>query len=137
MHTEHLRNLHPGWVVGGWLVAIAVTSVVYLTLVGTRLFPLGETGVLAVTLAVAVGFFAGGFFVGVRWSNAPALHGAGITLFGVLVWFVGALALPGRFSLVRESAATVLGLILVQLAASVAGGMTGRRRVVGPDDQAG
>jgi hypothetical protein len=21
MHSEHISNLHPGWVVGGWLVA--------------------------------------------------------------------------------------------------------------------
>jgi hypothetical protein len=136
MHSEHLRNLHPGWVVGGWLVAIAVTSVVYLALVGTGLLPLADSDVLGVTVAVAVGFFTGGFFVGVRWTNAPVLHGAAITLFGVLVWFVGALTLPGRVSILRESAPAVLGLILVQLVASVAGGWSGMRRVMGGADEA-
>ena len=28
MHSEHLTNLHPGWVVGGWLIAVAVTFAV-------------------------------------------------------------------------------------------------------------
>ncbi len=136
MHSEHLGNLHPGWVVGGWLVAIAVTSVVYLTLVGTGILPFNDSGILGVTLAVAVGFFVGGFFVGVRWTNAPVLHGAAITLFGVLLWFVGTLALPRRFAILRESAPAVLGLILIQLVAAVAGGWSGRRRVMGDSDDA-
>lgn len=131
MHTEHLNNLHPGWVVGGWAVAVAVTSIVYLALVGTSFVPAGQSGVLWVTLAVAVGFYVGGFFVGVRWTNAPILHGAAITLFGVLVWFVGALALPGSLGGMVGSGPGVLGIILVQLAASVLGGWSGRRRVVG------
>jgi hypothetical protein len=131
MHTEHLENLHPGWVAGGWAVAVAVTSVVYLALVGTRLVPAGESGALWVTLSVAVGFYVGGFLVGTRWMNAPILHGAAITLFGVLVWFVGALALPRRFETLVGSGSGVLGIILVQLVASVLGGWSGRRRMLG------
>ena len=30
MHTEHLQNVHPVRVLGGWLFAVAVTSVVVL-----------------------------------------------------------------------------------------------------------
>ncbi len=136
MHTEHLSNLHPGWVVGGWAVAVAVTSIVYLGLAGTHVLPPGESGALWVTLAVAVGFYVGGFFVGVRWTNAPILHGAAITLFGVLLWFLGALAMPRRLGggLVGTGPG-ILGIILVQLVASVAGGWTGRRRVLGPDPE--
>ena len=37
MQTEHLSNLHPGWVAGGWLIAVAVTSGAYLALVGAGL----------------------------------------------------------------------------------------------------
>ncbi len=64
MHTEHLNNLHPGWVVGGWLVAVAVTSAVYLAIVGIGLLPAGAGAAVGVLFAMAVGFYAGGLFVG-------------------------------------------------------------------------
>ncbi|HKJ02916.1 MAG TPA: hypothetical protein VJ997_10690, partial [Longimicrobiales bacterium] len=88
MQTEHVGNLHPGWVLGGWLIAVAVTSVAYLSLVGVGLFPQGAAAVFGVALAMAVGFFVGGLFVGLRWMDAPILHGAAITLVSLLVWFV-------------------------------------------------
>lgn len=131
MHSEHLTNLHPGWVVIGWLIAAAITSGVYLALVGTGLFPQGAGAVLGVGVAMAVGFFAGGLFVGVRWSDAPILHGGAITFLSVALWFVGTLTLPGSFESWSGPAPAVLGLILLQLAASVGGGWTGRRMAVG------
>jgi len=133
MHSEHLTNLHPGWVVIGWLIAAAITSGVYLALVGTGLFPqgAGAGAVLGVGVAMAVGFFAGGLFVGVRWSDAPILHGGAITFLSVAIWFVGTLTLPGSFESWSGPAPAVLGLILLQLAASVGGGWTGRRMAVG------
>ena len=63
--------------------------------------------------------------------DAPILHGAAITFFGVLVWFVGGLALPGRFGALAGSGQEVLGLVLIQFVAAVAGGWSGRRRVLG------
>ena len=102
MRSEHLTNLHPGWIVGGWLIAAAVTSGVYLGLVGAGLLPTGSGAVLGIAVAMSVGFFVGGLFVGMRWSDAPILHGAAITF-----------------------------LILLQLASSVGGGWMGRRWTVG------
>lgn len=134
MYSEHLTNVHPGWVVGGWLVAVAVTSAAFLAFVGLGLM---DPGVIAttiwVTVAVAGGFFAGGFFVGLRWTDAPILHGVAITFTSVLVWFLGNLVLPARWgggNLDQHDPEFVLGMILVQLAAAVAGGWAGRRMVL-------
>ena len=79
MHSEHISNLHPGWVVGGWLVAVGAAGVVFLTLVGTGLLLAGEQNGIGGAAVVAVGFFVSGLFVGLRWSNAPILNGAAIT----------------------------------------------------------
>lgn len=130
MQTEHLSNLHPGWVAGGWLVAVAVTSGAYLALVGTGLLPHGPAAVAGVAAAMAVGFFAGGLFVGIRWGDAPILHGAAITFLSVLAWFLGTLVLT-RYQALSGPTPAVLGLILVQFAAASAGGWVGRRFVSG------
>jgi hypothetical protein len=130
MRTEHLSNLHPGGIAGGWLVAVAVTSGAYLGLVGTGLLPQGPAAVAGVAAAMAVGFFAGGLFVGIRWGDAPILHGAAITLVSVLAWFLGTLFLS-RYQALPGPTPAVLGLILVQFSASAAGGWAGRRLVVG------
>ncbi|MBW3535770.1 MAG: hypothetical protein KY453_11245 [Gemmatimonadetes bacterium] len=132
MHSEHLSNLHPGWVVGAWLVAVAVTSAAFIAFVGVGLLPPeGPRSVAWTFLAAAVGFFAGGLFVGLRWSDAPILHGAAITFLSVVVWLVGILLLPPGLGGggVGLSAPVVLGMILVQLTASVSGGLVGRHMV--------
>ena len=129
MHSEHVSNLHPGWVMGGWLVSLAVASALFLALVGLGL---PADGVAAPALAVAAGFFAGGLFVGFRWSDAPLLHGVAITLFSVLVWFLALVLAPGAVgeSLRSGEAVIVLGAVLDQLFASVAGALTGRALVL-------
>lgn len=131
MQSEHLANLHPGWIVGGWLVALAVTSGAYLALVGTGLFPPGPSAVVGVAVAVAVGFFVGGLFVGLRWGDAPILHGAAITFLSVVLWFVASLAAPGSLESWSGPTRAVLGLILVQMASASAGGWLGRRWMLG------
>jgi len=133
MHSEHLTNLHLGWVIGGWFLAAVVTGASYMALVGTGLAPEGDRAVFGLALALAIGFFAGGLVVGMRWCDAPILHGAAITFFSVLVWFAGSLALPGSMEALAGSAPEALGLVLLQLAAAVAGGWTGRRVTLGGD----
>jgi hypothetical protein len=128
MKSEHLANLHPGWVVGGWLVAIAVTALIYLGGIGLGLVPADDDALLWVSVSIAIGFFAGGFFVGIRWAEAPILHAMAITLFSVLVWFVAAL-LDEPVS--ARSLTAGLGLILLQLVASMGGGWAGRRMTLG------
>lgn len=131
MQSEHLTNLHPGWVVGGWLIAIAITSGIYLALIGTGLLPEGAGAVVGIATAVAGGFFAGGLFVGARWSEAPILHGAAITFLSVFAWLIGTIALPGPFEAFAGPTPAVLGLVLIQLAAASAGGWTGRWMALG------
>lgn len=128
MQSEHLTNLHPGWIAGGWLIAVSVTAAVYLGGVGLGLVLPGDAAVLWIAFAMAVGFFVGGLFVGLRWSDAPILHGAAISLVSVLVWFL--VALFGEVGSL-EGAPEVLGLILVQLFASMLGGRMGRRVTLG------
>lgn len=131
MHSEHIRNLHPGWVVGGWFLAISVTSVVFMVFVGMGLIrPGGGSTPLLVPVTVAVGFFVGGLFVGLRWSDAPILHGVAITLVSVVVWFLGNL-LFGESATgdVAGSSTFVLGMVLLQLVMAIAGGWAGRRMV--------
>lgn len=132
MQSEHLANLHPGWIVGGWLVALAVTSAAYLAMVGAGLLPLGPGALYGVVASVAVGFFAGGLFVGLRWGDAPILHGAAITFLSVVLWFVASLAAPGSLESWSGPTPAVLGLVLEQMVAASAGGWVGRRLVVGP-----
>jgi hypothetical protein len=137
MHTEHLNNLHPGWVVGGWLVAVAVTSAVYLGIVGIGLLPSGSGAVVGVLLSMAVGFYAGGLFVGVRWSDAPILHAGAITLTSIIIWFLGSLAAPGSLQAWSGATPSVLGIILLQFAAAALGGWMGRRMTTGDASEAG
>ncbi len=125
MHSEHLTNLHPGWIVAGWLTAAAVTAAAYLALVGAGLLPREPDAALAVALALAVGFFAGGLVVGMRWMEAPILHAVALTVLSMAVWFAGGLAL-GDDAPLEDSGTTILGLVLLQLVAAAGGGWTGR-----------
>ena len=128
MQSEQLTNLHPGWVLGGWLVAVAVTAMLYLAGVGLGLVPPDGGALVWPSLSLAGGFFVGGMLVGMRWSDAPILHGAAITFLSVVVWLaallLGASAGPGSVPL-------ALGLILIQLGSSCFGGWVGRRWTLG------
>jgi hypothetical protein len=107
-----------------------------MVLVGLGLLGPGvRGGTLLVPAAIGVGFFVGGLFVGLRWSDAPVLHGAAITFLSVLVWFLGEVLTPRFMEPALGSGASrsefALGMILLQLVVTVAGGLTGRRMVLG------
>ena len=127
MQSEQLTNLHGGWVVGGWLIAASVTAAVYLAGVGLGLVQPGQGVAVWISISMASGFFVGGLLVGMRWSDAPILHGAAITFVSVLVWF--AVSLAGGSGV--ESVQLVLGLVLLQFVASCSGGWMGRRITLG------
>lgn len=124
MQSEHLSNLHVGWVIGGWLVAAAVTAAVYLSGIGMGLVGPGEGAAVWISVSMACGFFVGGLIVGMQWNDAPVIHGAAITFVSVVVWFVVTLVGPSGG---LDSVQLVLGLVLLQLVASSLGGWTGRR----------
>jgi hypothetical protein len=130
MHTEHLQNVGAGRVIAGWLVAAAVASLAAMVFLAAGL--LHEETTLANTwwsmVAIAVGFFAGGFFVGFRAIQAPVLHAVGIGLTSLLVWFLlNALATL----ILRDWGWPVMtpqfavALLFVQLAAAIIGALLG------------
>src|SRR5688572_18068968 len=118
MHTEHLQNVRPGMVALGWFIAAAVTSLAVFAMLAVGVLSRdGQGGTLWGLLATAAGFFAGGWFVGVRTGRAPILYAFAIGLFSLLVWFAVNL-LPGQL-LDAESwdvgAGYGAGLILLQI----------------------
>lgn len=134
MQSEHLSNLHAGWVIGGWLIAASVTAALYLGGVGLGLVPPGDGAGAWIAVSMGGGFFVGGMMVGMRWSDAPVLHGAAITFFSVLVWFI--ITLTGGSGGV-QSVQLVLGLVLLQFVASCGGAWMGRRMTLGTTGEAG
>lgn len=129
MHTEHLQNVRFTRVLAGWLVAVAVTSLVTLALIGLGfLADATGAGTLWSLLAVLVGFWAGGFFAGFRAIEAPILHGIGIGLSSLVAWaavnVITSLVLPG-FDWQRLTPTLAVALLLVQLAAAVIGALIG------------
>lgn len=129
MHTEHLQNVRTTRVLAGWLVAIAVTSLVILALIGLGLLQgVADAGTFWSLIAVLAGFFAGGFFAGFRAIQAPVLHGVAIGLTSLVMWvavnLITSVTLPdfGWQSLTPSLAITML---LVQLVAAVVGALLG------------
>ena len=128
MHSEHLQNVGMGRVIAGWLVAIAVTSLLLLSLTA-----LGWTDAASETtwwsmIAVVVGFFAGGFFSGFRAMQAPVLHGIAIGLTTLIAWVLinavvfGALGYGEWEGMTPTFAVTV---VLAQIAAATVGALMG------------
>ncbi|MFW5947950.1 MAG: hypothetical protein ACOCUW_05610, partial [Gemmatimonadota bacterium] len=88
MHTEHLQNVHPVRVLGGWLVSVAATSGVVFGFIMLRLMA-GDAGDAAwAVLAVGLGFLVGGIFTGYRTLEAPILHGIALGLTSLVAWAV-------------------------------------------------
>ncbi len=135
MHTEHLNNVRPGIVGFGWFISAAITSLVVIGLIAMGVLSrdgLGGTG--WGLLAIAAGFFAGGWYVGMRTGRAPILHAVAMGLFSLVLWLLLNL-IPGEL-LNAESwnvgAAYGAGLILLQIVAAAVGG-----RIASRDKRAG
>jgi hypothetical protein len=130
MHTEHLQNVSVARVSAAWLVAIAVTSLVALTLISSGLMT--EDATTANTwwsvLAVVVGFFAGGFFVGIRALQAPVLHAGGVALATLVAWaLLNGLGMIffRDWSWPQLTAQLAVGLLLTQFIAATLGALIG------------
>jgi hypothetical protein len=126
MHTEHLQNVHPVRVLGGWLVSIAVTSaaVFGLIVIGLMGAEAAATDAVWAVLAVGVGFFVGGWFTGFRTLEAPILHGIALGLTSLAAWAVLNLVVAigwgaGEWSGLGTTAALVV--LLTQVITAVAG----------------
>jgi hypothetical protein len=129
MHTEHLQNVRPVTVVAAWLVAIAVTSLLMLALVGLRLVDADSPSTRIAMIALALGFIAGGAFAGLRAAQAPILHGIAMGLFSLIAWFVlglvaQSLITGGALDLTRDITMTAL---IIQIVSSIIGARLGYR----------
>jgi hypothetical protein len=130
MHTEHLTNVRGGALVAGWLVAVAVSSLVALVFVG---FDVGAVMAADIDpiwafVLVVVGFWAGGFFVGLRVVQAPVLHGVGIGLLSLVAWVaanaIGTLTdMPSEWTSLASG--FTVALLLAQFTAAVIGALMG------------
>ncbi len=130
MHTEHLQNVRPSWVAFGWFLSAAATALAVFAMIAAGLLGAEEGSPLPVFAAVALGFAVGGWFTGLRVGLAPILHGVGIGLFSLLVWFLANALLGeplGTTAWRGLSPATSAGLLLLQIAAAGAGARLGSR----------
>jgi hypothetical protein len=134
MHTEKLENLRPSWIAFGWFIAAAVTALLILAFVALGIMAADTTRNEGVWIGAAllIGFLTGGYFVGFRTRAAPILHGVGIGLFSLVVWFLANL-IPGEATgwtawrvLPTAQALALIGLQAV--AASVGARMAVRTR---------
>jgi hypothetical protein len=130
MHTEHLNNVKPGRVAFGWFVSAAVTSLIVIAMIAVGVLSrdgVGGTG--WGLLATALGFFAGGWYIGMRAGRAPILHAVGIGLFSLVLWLLLNL-IPGQ-ALNADSwnvgGTYGAGLILLQIVAAAIGGRIASR----------
>lgn len=130
MHTEHLNNVRPGAVALGWFISVCVLSLVVIAMIAVGLLSRdGVGGTPWGLLATALGFFAGGWFVGMRTGAAPILHAVAMGLFSLLLWMVVNL-LPGQMLHAETwsvGAAYGAGLILLQIVAAALGGRLASR----------
>jgi hypothetical protein len=128
MHTEHLQNVSIGAVIGGWLVAIAVTSLMVFMFEASGFDTRGGTANSFATLvAGTAGFGAGGFFTGFRARRAPVLHGIGIGLASIVVWVVVNLVatMAGLSYDPGLGTALTIGVVLVMIVAAAIGALVG------------
>lgn len=140
MHSEHLSNVSASAILIGWLVAVAVTSALVFVLAGLGwMTPEGTPAGWAVA-AVALGFLAGGYLTGTRDIEAPILHGVGIGLTSMVAWFalnlLASLFVNGAVGEGLPPSVTA-GLLLLQMAAAIAGAWIADRRALRGDNLPG
>jgi hypothetical protein len=133
MHTEHLHNVRIGYVLAGWLIAIAATSLFLIAFIGIGVLNPEAPGSAWITLAVAMGFGAGGTFVGFLTGLAPILHGILIALTSLVAWAlvnaVVSMFFPD-FPWTQLSAPLTINLIIIEIVCAVLGTRFGYRYAV-------
>ncbi|HEY0019747.1 MAG TPA: hypothetical protein VGC13_25825 [Longimicrobium sp.] len=133
MHTEHLQNVRPSWVLFGWFVSVAVISLFGLVLAAAGLVDPEASGVGGVwgVIAVATGFFTGGLVTGARVGAAPILHGVAMAVVSLLVWFVANLSFGEALDATTWSdgePAFYAGSLILQMVAAALGARFGSRQ---------
>jgi len=132
MHTEHLQNVRWRLVVTGWAIGIALASLLMMIIVGFNLVDADSSlGTRIAIGAVALGFFAGGLFAGLRGVQAPILHGTFIGLLSLFAWFflnvLAAIAFPD-FGWQALTPTLALAIVIVMIVSAILGARAGFRR---------
>ena len=128
MHTEHLQNVSAGRVLLGWLVAVGVGSLILLALAAFGTSLADADTAWATIIAVILGFFAGGFFTGMRALRAPILHGIAIGLMSLVAWVVVNAVIFGILDgteWVELSPLLTAVLLITQIVSAVVGALMG------------
>ena len=136
MHTEHLQNLKPSWVLFGWFVSVAVVSLIALVLAAVGLADPDGSGMgVWGAIVIGVGFFLGGLVTGAKVGAAPILHGVSMGIVSLFVWFFANLAFGETLDAEtwgEGSAAFYAGSLILQMVAAALGAHLGsapQRRV--------
>ncbi len=140
MHTEHLSNVGFSSILIGWVIAVAVTSLLVFLFTAAGWMATDDAGNVWAVVAVAIGFFAGGYLTGTRDIEAPILHGVAIGLMTLVAWFVlNALAtfFVDATSYTVLGATATAGLLLLQMIAAVLGAWLADRRALRGEDLPG
>ena len=130
MHTEHLQNVRLPWVLLGWFVSVAITSLVLLGFIAiARVDADASAGQGWALVALVIGFLVGGWFTGARVGLAPILHAVGIALTSLVVWLVANLLgeVVGTTTWNDGSPAFYAAGMLVQIVAAALGARIGSR----------
>ena len=130
MHTEHLQNVRPSWVLLGWFISVAIVSLLALLLAATGMVDTEASGGVWGVLAIAIGFGIGGWFLGARTGVAPILQGVAMGLVSLLLWFLANLIAGESLNAaewIRGSESYYAGLLITQIAAAVVGARIGSR----------
>jgi hypothetical protein len=131
MHTEHLQRVRFGVVSLAWFIAVCVASAIVFVVFALGLVESDSTIADRLEMsAIALGFFTGGLFAGLRAREAPILHGIGIALFSLVVWFLFNVLSTLLFSGSEWAALTpnfTVALMLVQIGGAVLGARWGYR----------
>jgi hypothetical protein len=132
MHTEHLQNLKPSWVLFGWFVSVAVVSLIALVLAAVGLADPDDSGMgLWGAIVIGAGFFLGGLVTGARVGAAPILHGVAMGIVSLLVWFFANLAFGETLDAEtwgEGSPAFYAGSLILQMVAAALGARFGSRQ---------
>jgi hypothetical protein len=132
MHTEHLQNLKPSWVLFGWFVSVAVVSLIGLVLAAAgQADPDGSAMGWWGVVAFAVGFFLGGLVTGARVGAAPILHGVSMGIVSLLVWFFANLVFGEALDAETWGEGTPVfyaGVLILQMVAAALGARYGSRQ---------
>lgn len=133
MQTEHLQSVKFRLVALAWFIAVAISSLIMVALLAFNLIqPDTASSTRAALAAVAVGFFAGGMYAGLRAQTAPILHGVSIGLLSLLAWFalnvITTVAFP-RFGWSALTPNLAVATMLVMIISAVLGARGGHRKI--------